>query len=59
MKFPATVPHYIAGEWRQGKSAQLLPVTNPANQQVLTNVAFATNAEVEEAVASAKKVFET
>jgi malonate-semialdehyde dehydrogenase (acetylating)/methylmalonate-semialdehyde dehydrogenase len=57
MQFPATVPLYIAGEWRQSKSTQLLDVTNPATQQVLTRVPYATNAEVEEAIASAKKAF--
>jgi malonate-semialdehyde dehydrogenase (acetylating)/methylmalonate-semialdehyde dehydrogenase len=59
MPFPATVPLYIAGEWRQSKSTQLLDVTNPATQQVLTRVPFATNAEVEEAIASAKTAFAT
>jgi len=59
MKFPATVPLYIAGEWCQSQSTQSIPVTNPATQEVLTNVPFATSAEVDAAVASAKKAFET
>jgi malonate-semialdehyde dehydrogenase (acetylating)/methylmalonate-semialdehyde dehydrogenase len=59
MKFPATIPLYINGEWRQSKSTQLLDVTNPATQQVLSKVPFATSDEVEEAIASAKAAFET
>ncbi len=57
--FPKTVPLYIGGEWRQSKSTQLIPVTNPATQDVLTQVPCATSAEIEEAIASAKRAFVT
>ncbi len=57
--FPDTVPLFIDGEWRASTATELLPVTNPATQEVLTQVPFATVAEVDEAVASAKRAFAT
>src|SRR5690606_13186882 len=57
--FPATVPLFIDGEWRASTATELLPVTNPATQEVPTQVPVATLAEVDEAVASAKRAFAT
>jgi len=56
---PNVLPLLIDGEWRTSSSAHSIPVTNPATQDVLTNVPFATAAEIDEAVASAKEKFET
>jgi len=57
--FPATVPLFIDGHWRASAATQTIPVTNPATQAVLTQVPCATAAEVDEAVASAKRAFAT
>jgi malonate-semialdehyde dehydrogenase (acetylating)/methylmalonate-semialdehyde dehydrogenase len=53
------VPLFINGEFVQSKSDTKLPVTNPANQQLLAEVPFATHAEVDAAIASAKDAFRT
>jgi len=53
------VPLFINGEFVQSTSSEKLPVTNPANQQLLAEVPFATHSEVEAAVASAKAAFDT
>ncbi|QIB65436.1 hypothetical protein [Kineobactrum salinum] len=37
------VPLYINGEFMQSTSSEKLPVTNPANQQLLAEVPFATH----------------
>ena len=59
MSYPKQVPLFINGEWRQSASSQLIPVTNPATQEVLTQVPNATKAEVDEAVQSAAIAFES
>ncbi len=53
------VPLYIGGEMRQSETSQWLDVVNPANQEVLAQVPMATEAEVTEAIASAKEAFQT
>lgn len=53
------VPLFINGEFVQSSSQQVMPVINPANQQVLAEVPMATATEVDLAVASAKAAFET
>jgi malonate-semialdehyde dehydrogenase (acetylating)/methylmalonate-semialdehyde dehydrogenase len=53
------VPLFINGEFVQGSGDQRLPVTNPANQQLLAEVPFATEREVDFAVAAAKEAFQT
>jgi malonate-semialdehyde dehydrogenase (acetylating)/methylmalonate-semialdehyde dehydrogenase len=53
------IPLFINGEFMHGGSDQSLPVTNPATQEVLAEVTFATAREVDFAVASAKEAFET
>ncbi|WP_439101019.1 CoA-acylating methylmalonate-semialdehyde dehydrogenase [Congregibacter sp.] len=53
------IPLFINGEFMQGSSDQTLPVTSPATQEVLAEVTFATDREVDFAVASAKDAFET
>jgi len=53
------VPLFINGEFVQSSSSEKLQVTNPANQELLAEVPFATHDEVEMAVASAKEAFKT
>ena len=50
-------PLFIDGEFVESRGDHTLPVTNPATQQLLANVTFATADEIERAVASAKKAF--
>ena len=50
---------YIDGKEVVSASNQWMDVTNPANQEVLYQVPMATTNEIESAVASAKKAFET
>ena len=52
------VPLFINGEFVQSSSSEKMPVTNPANQQLLAEVPFATHEEVEMAIASAKEAFQ-
>jgi malonate-semialdehyde dehydrogenase (acetylating)/methylmalonate-semialdehyde dehydrogenase len=58
MAFPKVLPLFIDGEWRQSAATQTIPVTDPATQEVLTNVPLTTRDEVDAAVASAKKTFQ-
>jgi malonate-semialdehyde dehydrogenase (acetylating)/methylmalonate-semialdehyde dehydrogenase len=44
---------FINGEWLESQGEQTLAVTNPATQELLGNVNFATADEVNLAVASA------
>ena len=52
-------PLFIDGEFVEGRGETTLPVTNPATQQLLANVTFATREEVDRAVASARRAFES
>ena len=51
------VPLLINGEFINSSSSERLPVTNPADQSVLAEVPFATDKEIEQAVAGAKACF--
>ena len=53
------VPLLINGELVQSESTNIIPVTNPATQEVIAHVPCATPAEVDRAVAAAKAAFET
>ncbi|WP_417594400.1 CoA-acylating methylmalonate-semialdehyde dehydrogenase [Oceanospirillum sp.] len=53
------VPLFIDGEFVQSKSDNFMPVTNPATQEVLCEVPFATQGEMEAAYESARAAFET
>ena len=53
------VPLYLNGEFRQSEASRWLPVTNPANREVLAQVPEATSQEVDQAVASAKACFQS
>jgi len=51
-----SVPHLIGGEFITG-GGDTLPVTNPANQDVLWNVPMATDAEMQAAIDAASAAF--
>ena len=53
------LPLFIGGEFVASETNEWLPVTNPATQEVLGDVPFATQHEVDRAVASAKEAFQT
>ena len=55
----ATVPLLINGEWVQSTTTVWRDVVNPATQEVLARVPFATQAEVAQAVSSAQRAFKT
>ena len=53
------VPLLIDGEFVSSSTSQFIDVTNPANNEVIAQAPCATNAEMEQAIASAAKAFET
>ncbi|WP_427870043.1 CoA-acylating methylmalonate-semialdehyde dehydrogenase [Leucobacter luti] len=53
-----TIPHWIDGARRESTSGRTAPVYNPATGEVRANVALADEAEIAEAIASAKRGFE-
>ena len=55
----ATVMLLIGGQFVESKTTQWRNVVNPATQQVLARVPFATAEEINAAVASAKEAFKT
>jgi len=50
---------FINGEFVHSKSEKLIPVTNPATQEVIAHVPCATMDEMELAISSAKAAFQT
>ncbi len=54
-----TVPLLIQGEFVESTTSQWRDVVNPATQEVLARVPFATPAEIDAAIASAKTAFKT
>lgn len=53
------IPLFINGEFVSSSAEEMQPVLNPANQEVLAEVPFATSKEVDFAVAAAKDAFQT
>lgn len=53
------VKQLINGEWSESSTTQYVPVTNPATQDVIAQTPIATNDEINAAIASAKKAFES
>ncbi|MCL9802653.1 CoA-acylating methylmalonate-semialdehyde dehydrogenase [Pseudomonas sp. AKS31] len=49
----------IDGEWVESQTAEWHDIVNPATQQVLAKVPFATAAEVDAAVSAAQRAFQT
>jgi len=54
-----TVKLLIDGEWVESQSSEWHDIVNPATQQVLAKVPFATAAEVDAAIAAAQHAFQT
>ncbi len=54
-----TVRLLIDGEWVESQSSEWHDIVNPATQQVLAKVPFATASEVEAAIAAAQRAFQT
>jgi len=52
------VPLFINGGFITSKSTHKKTVLNPASQQVLAEIPFATPEEIEDAVASARQAFQ-
>ncbi|HIG41669.1 MAG TPA: CoA-acylating methylmalonate-semialdehyde dehydrogenase [Gammaproteobacteria bacterium] len=50
---------YVNGGFRNSKGSETIPVTNPANQEVLVDAPYCTMEEIDEAVAAARTAFET
>ena len=59
MTTPATIHHFIGGKPYPSKSTEWRDVTNPATQEVVARVPFATREEVELAVSNAQEAFQT
>jgi malonate-semialdehyde dehydrogenase (acetylating)/methylmalonate-semialdehyde dehydrogenase len=55
----ATIHHFIGGKAYPSRSKEWRDVTNPATQEIVARVPFATQEEVELAVATAKEAFKT
>ncbi|MGZ4661886.1 MAG: aldehyde dehydrogenase family protein, partial [Arthrobacter sp.] len=49
----STTLQYIAGKWREGRSAKILTVTNPYDDRVLTTIRQASVADVDDAYRAA------
>ncbi|WP_249677913.1 CoA-acylating methylmalonate-semialdehyde dehydrogenase [Pseudomonas abieticivorans] len=56
---PVNVKLLIDGQWVESQATEWRDIVNPATQQVLARVPFATQAEVDAAVAAAQKAFLT
>ncbi|ROM70109.1 methylmalonate-semialdehyde dehydrogenase (acylating) [Pseudomonas brassicacearum] len=54
-----TVKLLIDGEWVESQSSEWQDIVNPATQQVLAKVPFATASEVDAAIAAAQRAFQT
>ncbi|KGU87318.1 CoA-acylating methylmalonate-semialdehyde dehydrogenase [Pseudomonas mediterranea] len=54
-----TVKLLIDGEWVESRSSEWHDIVNPATQQVLAKVPFATASEVDAAIAAAQRAFQT
>lgn len=55
----ANVRLFIDGKWRDSLSGKLIPVVNPATEEVIGHVAHAEKADLDLALAAAAKGFET
>lgn len=50
---------YIDGRWRNSASAATMPATNPFNRETWATIPVATEADVEEALAAARRAFDS
>jgi malonate-semialdehyde dehydrogenase (acetylating)/methylmalonate-semialdehyde dehydrogenase len=51
--------NYIGGEWISSKAREVLPVPNPATEEILAEVPLSTQTDVDAAVEAAQRAFET
>ncbi|MGW5867286.1 aldehyde dehydrogenase [Streptomyces sp. NPDC055239] len=58
MSEPTTLQHFIGGTWVEPASGEYFESTNPATRQVLYRAARGNAADVDRAVAAARKAFE-
>jgi aldehyde dehydrogenase (NAD+) len=49
---------YIDGAWQEAASRKSLPVINPANEEPLYEIALGSKADVDKAVAAARRAFD-
>lgn len=56
---PVTIDHFIGGQAYRSASTEWRNVTNPATQEVVARVPFATREEVELAVSNAREAFQS
>ena len=47
--------HYINGEWIDASSKDLIPVINPANEEIIGEITCGKDEDINHAVESAKK----
>jgi len=52
-----TVRSYIGGKFRESRADKTEPIPNPATGQIIASLPYSTRAEIDEAVAAAKKAF--
>lgn len=50
---------FVDGKWRASSSGETLPAINPFNQDVWATIPLATAGDVEEAIAAARRAYET
>ncbi|HTV95221.1 MAG TPA: aldehyde dehydrogenase [Steroidobacteraceae bacterium] len=50
---------FIDGTWRDGSSGETMPAVNPFDQEVWATVSVATQADVEAAIAAARRAYES
>ena len=58
-RIPPTTQNVINGQWVESSTDRWIDVHNPATNQVVTRVPQSTQAEMEQAVESAKAAFST
>ena len=51
--------HYINGEWVDASSKDLIPVINPANEEIIGEITCGKDEDINHAVESAKKAYES
>lgn len=59
MESPESHRFYIDGQWVAPSSGELRPLLNPATEEVIGSIAMGTAADVDRAVAAARKAFTT
>jgi aldehyde dehydrogenase (NAD+) len=51
--------HFIDGTWTPGESGEMMDVINPSNREVVARVPRGTKADVDKALESARRTFES